>query len=296
MNGPHGWLVVDKPAGLTSAQVVARIKGALRRAGYGQAKVGHGGTLDPLATGVLPVALGEATKLSGFVLNGRKAYRFSIRFGVATATDDAEGEVTATSAMQPTRAQVEAVLGRFTGPILQRPPVFSALKIAGARSYRLARQGVAVELEARAITIDALRLAAWREGEADFEVEASKGTYVRALARDIAQACGTVGHVGMLRRTGAGGLGIADAISLDLCLELVQGGRIEQALLPLTAGLDDIPALAVEREEAIALKQGRRIPGSRAIPGLYVATFGSVPVALVEAMAGDIRVVRGLNI
>lgn len=296
MSGPHGWLVIDKPLGLTSAQVVGRLKAAFRRTGRRDVKIGHGGTLDPLATGVLPVALGEATKLAGYLLNGNKGYAFAIRFGEQTTTDDAEGEVIAHSSARPGEAAIRAILPRFIGPLSQRPPAYSALKVAGRRAYDLARAGAPPELAERLIIIHALELHEVAGELARFQVSASKGTYVRSLARDIALALGTVGHVAELRRTRAGAFALGDAISLDTALELVHGAALEQALLPLTAGLDDIPVLAVNPEEAAYLRQGRRLSGAHARPGQYIATLGSVPVALVEASACDLRVVRGFNI
>ncbi len=292
----HGWIIVDKPLGLTSAQVVGRLKRALRQAGHGKVKIGHGGTLDPLATGVLPVALGEATKLTGYLLNGPKAYRFTLQFGAATSTEDAEGDIVETSDARPGRAAIEALLPRFTGPISQRPPAYSALKVDGRRAYDLARAGAPPELAPRMVTIHALELVETGPDSATFDVRCSKGTYVRSLARDMALALGTVGHVGMLRRTGAGPFALADAAPLDKWEELVQGAGFEQALLPLTAGLDDIPALAVDPRDAEALRQGRRLTGSRVKPGQYLATDGPVPVALVEVSEQDVRVLRGFNL
>jgi tRNA pseudouridine55 synthase len=292
----HGWIVLDKPLGLTSAQGVAAVKRILRQQGFGKAKIGHGGTLDPLATGVLPIALGEATKLAGRMLDATKGYAFEVRWGQATATDDAEGEVTATSDVRPDAAAIEAMLPRFRGPIVQTPPAYSALKVDGERAYKLARAGETVELAARNLTIYALDLIGGDAGSARFEVICSKGTYVRSLARDIALALGTVGHVSALRRTRAGPFTLDKAISLDNWAALLQERGLEQAVLPLTAGLDDIPALAVSPEEALALRQGRKLPGHPANHGLYLATDGPVPVALVDISSTAIQVVRGFNL
>jgi tRNA pseudouridine55 synthase len=289
-------MVVDKPVGPTSAQVVGRLKWALRQGGHGKVKIGHGGTLDPLASGVLPIALGEATKLTGHLLNGPKAYRFTVGFGTATSTDDAEGEVVAQSAVRPDADAVRALLPRFTGPIRQRPPAYSALKVDGARAYALARAGAAPKLAERDLVIHALDLVDCDGETATLDVHCSKGTYVRSLARDIAEALGTVGHVTMLRRTAAGPFTLDQALSLDKWVEIVQEPALEQALLPLTAGLDDIPALAVDPDEAAALKQGRRLDGPRVKPGHYIATLGSVPVALVAVSLTDVSVVRGFNL
>jgi tRNA pseudouridine55 synthase len=296
VSGLHGWLVVDKPVGPTSAAVVGKLKWALRTGGHGKVKIGHGGTLDPLATGVLPIALGEATKLSGQLLNGPKAYRFTVRFGTATSTDDAEGETVAQSPSRPTEAEIRAVLPRFTGPIRQRPPAYSALKVEGRRAHALARAGLPAELAMRDLTIHSLALVETTPESATLDVHCSKGTYVRSLARDLAQALGTVGHVAALRRTAAGPFTLAQALPLDKAVELVHGPAPEQALLPLTAGLDDIPALAVDPAEAAALQQGRRLVGPRVKPGQYLATLGPVPVALVAVSEHDVRVVRGFNL
>ena len=296
MTGLHGWLVVDKPVGPSSAAVVGKLKWALRQGGHGKVKIGHGGTLDPLASGVLPIALGEATKLSGYLLNGPKAYRFTISFGTGTSTDDAEGEVVAQSPVRPTAEAIRAILPRFTGPIRQRPPAYSALKVDGERAYARARAGESVELAARDLVIHALSLEESGPDSATLHVHCSKGTYVRSLARDIAEALGTVGHVSLLRRTAAGPFTLDQALSLDKCVELVHGPAPEQALLPLTAGLDDIPALAVDPHEAAALKQGKRLMGPRVKPGQYLATDGPVPVALVAVSEHDVRVVRGFNL
>lgn len=197
--------------------------------------------------------------------------------------------------MRPAAEQIAAVLPRFTGPIRQRPPAYSALKVDGKRAYALARAGETVELAEREVTIHVLTLAETTADSATLHVHCSKGTYVRSLARDIARALGTVGHVAMLRRTVAGPFTLADAVSLDNAVELMLGAAPEQALLPLTAGLDDIPVLAVTPREAELLRQGQRIAGPRVEPGRYFAADGSVPVAIVEVSAGDMRVVRGFN-
>lgn len=292
----NGWIILDKPLGLTSAQGVAAIKRLWRQADLPRPKIGHGGTLDPLATGVLPIALGEATKLTGRMLNGDKAYAFTVRFGVATETEDAEGAVVATSDVRPLRAAIEAVLPRFTGPIEQRPPAYSALKVDGERAYARARAGETVVLPPRAVTIHALDLLEADGETATFSVSCSKGTYVRSLARDIAEALGTVGHVVMLRRTKAGPFGLEGAISLDKLGELAMEQRLIAALLPLTAGLDDIPALAVNPGEAARLKSGQTLAGRPEPDGLVVAMLDAVPVALARVEAGTVRVERGFNL
>ncbi|MBL8648201.1 MAG: tRNA pseudouridine(55) synthase TruB [Sphingosinicella sp.] len=292
----NGWIILDKPLGLTSAQGVAAIKRLWRQAGFPRPTIGHGGTLDPLATGVLPIALGEATKLTGRMLNGDKAYDFTVRFGMATETEDAEGAVVATSDVRPSRADVEAVLPHFTGPIEQRPPAYSALKVDGERAYARARAGETVVLPPRAVTIHALQLLEADGETATFSVSCSKGTYVRSLARDIAEALGTVGHVVMLRRTKAGPFGLEGAISLDKLGELAMEQRLIAALLPLTAGLDDIPALAVNPGEAARLKSGQTLAGRPEPDGLVVAMLDAVPVALARVEAGTVRVERGFNL
>ena len=292
----NGWIILDKPLGLTSAQAVAAVKRIARGSGAGRLKVGHGGTLDPLATGVLPIALGEATKLTGRLLNGDKEYCFTVRFGAATATDDAEGEIIETSDVRPTAADIAAVLPRFAGPISQRPPAYSALKVGGERAYRLARAGQAVEMAERGVTVHAVDLVASDADTATLRVRCSKGTYVRSLARDIARALGSVGHVTMLRRTAAGPFGEDRAISLDKLAEIAMERGLAAAVLLLTTGLADIPALAVDPGEAERLQTGRTLAGRPEPDGPYVAMLGEVPVALVGVHAGMVRVERGFNL
>lgn len=292
----NGWIILDKPLGLTSAQGVAAVKRIFRQAGWPIPRIGHGGTLDPLATGVLPIALGEATKLAGRMLDAAKGYDFTVQFGAETTTLDAEGAVVASSDVRPDAAAIAAVLPRFTGPIRQVPPQYSALKVDGQRAYALARAGGEVTLAARDLVIHTLALTATTADSATLRALVSKGTYIRSLARDIAHALGTVGHVTMLRRTRSGPFTLEQAISLDKLAELVQGQHPEQAILPLMAGLDDIPALHVTPDEAAALQQGRRLVGHPASNGTHLACNGSVPVALVEAHAGEVRVLRGFNL
>ena len=292
----HGWLIIDKPVGPTSTQVVGAVKRALREGGYPKVKVGHGGTLDPLASGVLPIALGEATKLSGRMLDADKVYEFTIGFGTETDTLDAEGAIVATSDRRPTLAEVAAVLPRFTGPIDQVPPAYSALKVDGKRAYALARKGEEVALQSRRVTVHSLSITAQSPDEATLEARVSKGTYIRSLARDIARALASVGHVIMLHRTKAGPFSLDGAISLDKLAESAKARSLEQHLLPLTAGLDDIPALPVTPDQAGALRQGRKLIGIAAQPGLYLATDQNVPVALVELDGDELRVLRGFNL
>jgi tRNA pseudouridine55 synthase len=296
----HGWIIIDKPVGPGSTQIVSAVKRALRLGGYPKLKVGHGGTLDPLASGVLPVAIGEATKLAGRMLDSDKIYDFTIRFGEETDTLDAEGKVVATSDVRPTGADIETILPSFTGPIAQIPPAFSALKINGERAYDLARAGADVVLEPRRIIVHSLNVAHGPGRDPIEEItltaHVSKGTYIRSLARDIAHALGTVGHVTMLRRTKAGPFTLEPAISLDILEEKAKARTLEELLLPLTAGLDDIPALSVTPDQARALREGRKLIGIAATPGLHIAISDAVPVALVQAEGSEIRVVRGFNL
>ncbi len=294
----HGWLILDKPVGLGSTQAVSAVKRALREAGLPKAKVGHGGTLDPLASGVLPIAVGEATKLAGRMLDSDKIYDFTIRFGAQTDTLDLEGVVIASSDVRPMLAEVKAVLPRFTGSIEQEPPAYSAIKIDGQRAYDLARAGEEVEMKTRAVTVHALALKSSGEDleEITLTAHVSKGTYIRSLARDIALALGTVGHVTMLRRVKAGPFTLNQAISLDILNDAAKSRAIAQHMLPLTAGLDDIPALPVTPEQAMALRQGRTLAGDPRTQGLMLATEGETPVALVEAFEALVRVVRGFNL
>ena len=292
----HGWIILDKPLGLGSTQAVSAVKRVLRQGGHGKAKVGHGGTLDPLATGILPIALGEATKLAGRMLDASKEYAFTVTFGTQTDTLDLEGKVVAESPVRPSRDEVEAILPAFTGPIEQAPPAYSAILIDGKRAYDLARAGQDVEMKTRAVTIHALRLEAMADGAATLVAHVSKGTYIRSLARDIALALGTVGHVSMLRRLRAGPFGLDQAISLDKLEEIAKGASLENVILPLEAGLVDIPALNLDPEAARAVRQGRVLSGLPLNDGLHWARLGPVPVALMEVSSGEARVVRGFNL
>lgn len=300
----HGWITIDKPLGTGSTQCVGAVKRALREGGYPKVKVGHGGTLDPLASGVLPIALGEATKLAGRMLDSDKIYDFTITFGAQTDTLDAEGSVIATSDERPTFDQIGTALLQFTGPIAQVPPAYSALKMDGARAYDRARAGEDVVLASRAVTVHRLHPhhsdipndAVQPFDEITLTAHVSKGTYIRSLARDIALALGTVGHVTMLRRTRAGPFDLSRAISLDILAEAAKGRTLEQHLLPLRAGLDDIPALSLDPDQAGALRQGRVLDGIATDDGLRFAMLGDVPVALVEIERGQARVVRGFNL
>jgi tRNA pseudouridine55 synthase len=302
----NGWIILDKPLGLGSTNAVSAVKRALRVGGYPKAKVGHGGTLDPLATGVLPIAIGEATKLAGRMLDASKIYDFTIQFGTETDTLDQEGVVVATSDTRPSQAQIEAVLAQFTGPISQVPPVYSALKVDGQRAYDLARAGVQVELKSRDVVIYDLAVQSSPSShdgedlaplsEITLTAHVSKGTYIRSLARDIAQALGTVGHVTMLRRVKAGPFGLDQAISLDILDEAAKGQSLGSLVLPLRTALVDIPALALDPSQALALRQGRVLSGFAASDGLHLALLADVPVALVDVLDGTVTVERGFNV
>jgi len=303
----HGWIILDKPVGLGSTTAVSAVKRILREAGEPKTKVGHGGTLDPLASGVLPIALGEATKLCGRMLDATKAYVFMIRFGEETDTLDAEGKIVATNDLRPTLAQLEAILPRFTGEIEQVPPAYSALKIGGKAAYERARAGEDIQLEPRKVTVRSLSVSSHEKsspstssGQTVDEVTlcctVSKGTYIRSLATDLARALGTVGHVSGLRRTRAGPFSIESAISLDFLEEAAKARRLTETVLPLIAALDDIPALPVTPGQAQLLRHGQRLSGFPAAPGLRMAMLEGTPVALVEASADGLRVVRGFNL
>jgi tRNA pseudouridine55 synthase len=292
----NGWIILDKPVGLGSTTAVSAVKRILREAGEPKTKVGHGGTLDPLASGVLPIALGEATKLCGRLLDATKGYDFTISFGEETDTLDVEGKAVAKSDVRPTLEQVEAALTNFTGQIDQIPPAYSALKVGGKAAYARARSGEAVEMKSRTITIFDLRLLESSVDSATVSAIVSKGTYIRSLARDIALALGTVGHVSYLRRTRAGPFSLGSAISLDFLEEAAKARRLTEMVLPLTAALDDIPALPVTPDQARLLRHGQMLVGFPAKPGLQLAISEETPVALVEASADGLRVVRGLNL
>ena len=296
----HGWLVIDKPAGMTSARVVGQVKHATG------AKVGHAGTLDPLATGVLPLALGEATKTVQFAAAGRKRYRFRVRWGIATDTEDRDGATVAETAVRPDPAAIAAALPAFVGTILQRPPAYSAIKVAGRRAYALARAGKSPELAARPVEIVELRLLAASDPDhAELEAVVGEGTYIRSLARDLAAALGTLGHIAELRRLAVGRFGEAQAISLDSALALGHNLAASEHLLPIETALDDIPALAVTAAEAARLRHGQRIVPADArergqLGGIGEGTIvGARHEALLVALArierGELRPVRIIN-
>ena len=251
-----GWLVVDKPAGMTSTAVVNKVRWA-----FDAKKAGHAGTLDPAATGVLAVALGEATKTVPFVTDALKAYRFTVRWGEATTTDDAEGTVTETSALRPDRAAIEAALPAFTGEIEQVPPQFSAVKVEGERAYDLAREGERLELAARPLWVESLALVAQPDADqAEFEMVCGKGGYVRAIARDLGRALGCLGHVTVLRRVWSGPFDAADGVDLDTLDRLAKTTEIDALLKPLEVGLADLPEVKATAEGAARLRNGN--PGA----------------------------------
>jgi tRNA pseudouridine55 synthase len=300
---PHGWIILDKPLGLGSTQAVAAVKRNLRAAGFGKVKVGHGGTLDPLATGVLPIALGEATKLAGRMLDASKVYEFAVAFGAETDTLDLEGKVVRHAPL-PCARHLWAAISAHIGPIEQRPPAYSAIKVDGQRAYDLARAGSEVDLPSRRVVIHDLvstnrlgnRSGDQLVGEAELRAHVSKGTYIRSLARDLALHAGSAGHVTKLRRIRAGPFTTIHAISLDKLGELSKGAPLENILLPLEAGLDGIPALHLGPEQASMVRQGRVLTGLPQSDGLYCVKSGTVPVALVELLGGNATVVRGFNL
>ncbi len=302
-SGPlNGWIILDKPLGLGSTAGVSAVKRALREGGYPKVKVGHGGTLDPLATGVLPIALGEATKLAGRMLDSDKVYDFTIQFGTETDGLDAEGLIVAESDIRPSVAQIEAVLAQFIGNISQIPPAYSAIKIDGKRAYDRARAGEMVEMAARNVTIHDLRFVRSFGPDETYSdavtlrAHVSKGTYIRSLARDVAAALGTVGHVTWLHRLRAGPFTLENAISLDILFETAKRAALEDILLPIRTALDDIPALALSPEQARLLHHGQVLTGIAATDGLTLALDGETPLALVEVSGGNVRVVRRFNL
>ncbi len=297
----HGWIVLDKPVGMTSTHAVV----AVRRL-YEAKRAGHAGTLDPLASGCLPIALGEATKTVPFVMDGRKTYSFTVRWGEERDTDDADGQVSATSPQRPSREAIEALLPRYTGTISQVPPRFSAIKIAGERAYDLARDGEAVELQARNVEMHRLDLVDIPDPDhARFVAECGKGTYVRSLARDMGQALGCLGHIAALRREEVGPFGPEDMISLEqlssMCHRAAAGeGHLSDTLLPVETALDDIPALAVSRADAARLQRGQAVLlRGRDAPifrGMVYVTVSGQLTALAECDRGEIVPKRVFNL
>jgi tRNA pseudouridine55 synthase len=298
-NAVSGWICLDKPLDLTSTQAVGRVRRA-----FNAQKAGHAGTLDPLATGILPIALGEATKTVPFLMDAGKTYRFVIEWGRTTASFDREGATTATSGVRPARVEVEAALPAFVGEIEQIPPAFSAVKVDGERAYDLAREGVELDLKPRTVVIHAAEVADQPDADhVEIELRCGKGAYVRAVVRDLAAVLGACGHVSALRRTAVGPLTEARAITLETLEELCHTAAASGALLPVETALDDIPALAVTQEDAFRLRQGRSIvllprqaetlkarlqEGSRIVS----AFEGEQVVALCEMRAGRLNPTR----
>ena len=304
----HGWVVVDKPQGITSTQAVGIVKRV-----FDAQKAGHAGTLDPMATGILAVALGEATKTVPYAMDAEKSYRFTARWGEARDSDDAEGNVTATSARRPTKAEIEAILPRFAGTIVQVPPAYSAVKVQGERAYDLAREGEAVVLEPRTVTIAAATLLNLPDPDhAEFEIRCGKGTYVRAWVRDLALALGTFGHVSALRRTRIGAFCEANAIALETLRGFMHIPAAFEHLRPISTALDGIPALAVTGPDAVRLRSGNPIlirasqfakiaerqPEGTDLQGLtvFLSTTEGEPVALAEFAQGELRPFRVFNL
>jgi tRNA pseudouridine55 synthase len=293
----HGWLVLDKPVGITSTQAVS----AVRRL-FDARKAGHAGTLDPLATGVLPIALGEATKTVPYAVDGTKHYRFTVRWGAGTNTDDAEGEITETRELRPSRAAIEGLLPRFTGAIMQTPPAFSAIKIDGNRAYDLARAGEIVELKARAVQIDSLTLVDMPDADTSiFEARCGKGTYVRALARDMGTELGCLGHLIALRRTRVAPFDETDAVSLAALEAAAEQGEdaLHALLRPIEAALQDLATVSVGQNDAARLLRGQAVLiRGRDAPigtGPTYATCKGQLIAVGQIDKGELRPLRVFN-
>ena len=286
-----GWIILDKPYGMTSTQAVGKVRWL-----YSAEKAGHAGTLDPLATGLLPIALGEATKTVPFVQGGGKRYSFTLQWGSATSTDDAEGEVVATSEVRPSEAELRAVLPRFIGTIMQKPPAFSAIKVDGERAYDLARAGAAVDLAPRPVTIAELTLLSHSDEQSSFELACEKGTYVRSLARDLAEALGSRAHVTALRRTAVAGFTEEDAV----LIETLEAAADRDALLrPTAVALHHLPELPMSAESAALLRNGNPVLlGGRLAPIELPeawASFGGAVLAIGAVRAGHFHPTRVLR-
>ena len=295
----HGWIILDKPRGLGSTQGVSAVKRALRDGGYGKFKVGHGGTLDPLATGVLPIAVGEATKLAGRMLDSDKIYDFTIRFGVETDTLDLEGKEVAASDLRPTMAAIEAVLPQFTGPIEQVPPAYSAIKQDGEPLYLKARRGEAVDVPAREVEVHKLELVSRTDDALTLHVECGSGTYVRSLARDLGERLGCGAHLTALRRLWVEPFRDPVMHTLESLEQIAADGgpaALDRLLLPIEAGLGALPALHLDAEQARRLRHGQRLnlPGQGPLPLCQAMDAQGRLVALVRLdVEGTAAIVRG---
>ena len=291
-NPVHGWVVLDKPYGVGSTPMVSKVRWL-----FSAAKAGHAGTLDPLATGILPIALGEATKTVPFMMDAAKSYIFEITWGETRSTQDAEGEVMETTDVRPGEADIRAALPQFKGEIEQVPPKFSAIKIDGKRAYDLARAGEAVEIKPRAVRVDKFSLTSATEDTATFEVDCGKGTYIRSLARDLAASLGTCGYVSILRRTRVGPFGLEESITLDALTQMCDRARVSEGLLSVSTALDDIPVLAVTDQDAVDLKHGRGITApSHLLNHEYVrAERDGVLIALCQPRDGTLVPKRVFN-
>ena len=292
-NPVHGWVVLDKPYNVGSTPMVGKVRWL-----FSAAKAGHAGTLDPLATGILPVALGEATKTVPFMMEAAKSYSFEITWGETRSTQDAEGEVIVSSDVRPTAEQITAALPEFRGDIEQVPPKFSAIKIEGKRAYDLARAGEDVEIKSRRVRVDRFELTDSTEKTATFDVDCGKGTYIRSLARDLAAALGACGYVSVLRRTRVGPFTLEQSITLDELEKMCDRARVSEGLLSVSTALDDIPVLAVTDQDAIDLKHGRGI----AAPPQYLdsefirAEWDGVLIALCRPRDGSLFPKRVFNL
>ncbi|MCH8346963.1 MAG: tRNA pseudouridine(55) synthase TruB [Proteobacteria bacterium] len=292
-NKIDGWIIVDKDPGMTSTDVVRAIKRILH-----PLKTGHAGTLDPLATGILPIALGEATKTIPYIVDAKKEYDFTIRWGEQRTTDDSEGEVIKNSDKRPSAQDIKAALPSFVGEIEQTPPQFSALKVGGKRAYDLARSGQTVELKPRMVTIDVFDLirGGGDENHSNFHVICGKGTYIRSLARDLGQKLQCFGHITAIRRTRVGPFSEACVISLAKLNDLSHSARALEALIPVMTALDDIPALAITEDEARRIKNGQtlRLPTKRS--GTVRLTLDKALIALASVTEGETRPLRVFNL
>ena len=290
-----GWVIVDKPAGMTSTAVVGKVRWA-----FDAKKAGHAGTLDPAATGVLAVALGEATKTVPYIMDALKCYRFAVRFGAATNTDDAEGEVIATSDLRPSDDTVRAALVAFRGQIEQVPPQYSAVKVDGERAYALARAGEEMDLAARPLWVDSLELTGRIDADTvELEMVCGKGGYVRSIARDLGQALGCLGHVLWLRREWSGPFDVADGVTLEEIEDLARTPALDDLVLPLQVGLEDLPELHATPEGAVRLRHGN--PGMVIASGVEYgapawASYQGQPVAVGVYRSGELHPDRVFNL